>query len=84
MIIRNNSIFFLLIIFVFAGCSKEDSAPTETPDPPSQITKSYKRGLAYNLTNAADLDTLKSGVSWWYDWSMSTSAPSDLPPKRDQ
>jgi hypothetical protein len=62
---------------MFMGCSREDSVPTETPNSPVQITKSLKRGLAYNLTNSADLDTLKSGITWWYDWSISTSAPSD-------
>ena len=67
------SILFLAI-FLF-GCSKEDSSPTENQT--EQITKSPKRGLAYNLTNSADLDTLKSGVSWWYNWYLSTSAPSD-------
>jgi hypothetical protein len=67
------NVLFLAIFFF--GCSKEDSSPTETP--PNQITKSPKRGLAYNLTNSADLDTLKSGVSWWYNWYLSTSAPSD-------
>ena len=67
------NILFLAIFF--SGCSKEESSPTETP--PDQITKSPKRGLAYNLTSSADLDTLKSGVSWWYNWFLSTSAPSD-------
>jgi O-glycosyl hydrolase len=29
------------------------------------------------LTNPADFDTLKSGVSWWYNWYFNTSAPKD-------
>jgi len=66
-------IFFLII--AFWGCSKKEQSPTETQS--DEITKSPKRGLAYNLTNAADLDTLKSGVSWWYNWSISTNTPSD-------
>ncbi len=77
MINLNKLIYLFLMIVIFIGCSKEDSVPTETPNPPSQISKSPKRGLAYNLTNSADLDTLKSGVSWWYDWSISTGAPTD-------
>ena len=67
------NILFLAIFFF--SCSKKDSSPTETPQ--DQITKSPKRGLAYNLTNSADFDTLKSGVSWWYNWYLSTNAPSD-------
>ncbi|MBP1683610.1 MAG: hypothetical protein H6Q27_1177 [Ignavibacteriaceae bacterium] len=52
------SIFYIVIFLFLLGCSKEES--TQTLDPPSQITKSPKRGLAYDLKNAADLDTLKS------------------------
>ena len=74
MSLRYKTIFFLLLIIFFSGCGKNDSSPTETQT--EQITKSPKRGLAYNLTNPADLDTLKNGVSWWYNWATSTSAPS--------
>jgi hypothetical protein len=52
---------------------------TTTPDPvvepvaePTPVTpviaKSAKRGIAYNLTSAADLQVLSPGVSWWYNW----------------
>ena len=75
MFLRYKTIFILLLIIFFFGCSKNDSSPTETQ--PDKITKSSKRGIAYNLTNAADLDTLKSGVSWWYNWYLSTNAPAD-------
>jgi len=67
--------FFLILAF-FLSCQK-DSAPTQTPDQTVQIKKSPKRGLAYNLTEPADFDTLKSGVSWWYNWSIQTNAPAD-------
>ena len=77
MSIKSSLILCLIAIFILTGCSKEDTTPTNVINPPSQIMKSPKRGLAYNLTNSADLDTLKSGVSWWYDWSISTGAPSD-------
>jgi len=40
------------------GCEKE-STPSQIEEQPKQIEKSPKRGLAYNLTAAADLDTLK-------------------------
>jgi hypothetical protein len=69
-------VILLLIGFLLAGCAKDDSSPTRTPDPPQQYQKSPKRGLAYNLTDAADLDTLKRGVSWWYNWYYETSAPA--------
>lgn len=39
--------------------------------------KSLKRGLAYDLRNPADLEVLQNGVSWWYNWYYSTSAPAD-------
>ncbi|MCK7527929.1 MAG: glycoside hydrolase family protein [Ignavibacteriales bacterium] len=42
-----------------------------------KLRKSPKRGLAYDLKNAADLDTLKSGVSWWYNWYHSSTAPTN-------
>lgn len=76
-IILNNYRFIIVavIFLTFVGCNKEDSTSTQTPDPNPQITKSTKRGLAYDLKNAADLDTLKSGVSWWYNWYHSTIAP---------
>lgn len=72
---ENKKMIFVIIILFLLGCSKEES--TQTLDTPSQITKSPKRGLAYDLKNAADLDTLKSGVSWWYNWYHSTSAPTN-------
>ena len=48
--------FFLLLLF---SCTKEDSKPTK---PFAAIEKSSKRGIAYNLTDPADLDALKDGV----------------------
>ena len=53
-------VFFISIIFMIIACSTEDSGPTQPPDPPTEIEKSVKRGLAYNLEDATDLDTLKS------------------------
>jgi hypothetical protein len=73
--IRSLIILSTLLFLIFLSCSKEETTPTSPPDT-GRIKKSSKRGLAYNLTNAADFDTLKNGVSWWYNWSYSTSAPS--------
>lgn len=74
--IKHELIIFTIIVFLFVSCSKEDSS-TQPPDPIPQITKSPKRGLAYDLKNSADLDTLKGGVSWWYNWYHSTTAPTN-------
>ena len=67
-------LFFLILCVLPIGCSG-DSAPTEGQDP-AQIEKSPKRGLAYNLTASEDLEALKNGVSWWYNWYFETSAPA--------
>jgi len=32
------------------------------------VAKSAKRGIAYDLSAAADLAVLSPGVSWWYNW----------------
>ena len=39
--------------------------------------KSAKRGIAYDLAAAADLQMLSKGVSWWYNWG---SAPNPSVP----
>lgn len=69
--------FLLVIILLITSCSKDNSSPTELPDPTPQISKSPKRGLAYNLVNSSDMDTLKGGVSWWYNWHYNTQAPAN-------
>ena len=43
------------------------SAPVATSA--SLIAKSAKRGIAYDLASAADLQALAPGVSWWYNWA---------------
>lgn len=67
------AITFLSILLL--SCAKDDT--TTNPPDDGTIKKSSKRGLAYNLTNSADLDTLRSGVSWWYNWYYTTTAPSN-------
>jgi hypothetical protein len=46
---------------------------------PPVIAKSAKRGIAYDLADAADLQVLSPGVSWWYNWSPqpNTGVPTD-------
>jgi hypothetical protein len=77
MMIRHTALLITFLFGMFIGC-KKDSSPTQAQTTPAtQITKSPKRGLAYNLYYTPDFDTLKSGVSWWYNWSYSTSAPTN-------
>lgn len=59
------------------ACGKDETGPNEPEDIISQISKSSKRGLAYDLKNDPDLDTLKSGISWWYNWYFKTDAPEN-------
>ena len=74
---NHNLLTLLIILSVLSfGCNK-DSSPTNTENPPAEITKSPKRGLAYDLTNPADFSALKSGVSWWYNWGKSTNVTED-------
>ncbi|HEY0339301.1 MAG TPA: glycosyl hydrolase, partial [Steroidobacteraceae bacterium] len=46
---------------------------------PPVVAKSAKRGIAYDLSDPADLQVLSPGVSWWYNWSPqpNTGVPSD-------
>ncbi|MGH1366462.1 MAG: glycosyl hydrolase [Calditrichia bacterium] len=65
----------LLFLALTLGCSKDGSSASQEPG--ELLEKSPKRGLAYNLSDAADLEALKSGVSWWYNWYFATDAPGD-------
>jgi len=67
--------FAILILLVSIACNN-NSAPTQNENDTNTIKKSLKRGLAYNLTDPIDLDSLKSGVSWWYNWYFKTDAPA--------
>jgi hypothetical protein len=77
MIIRWTLILDAFLIFTFFLECKNDSAPTQPQKNTTHIEKSFKRGLAYDLKEPADLDTLKNGVSWWYNWYFKTNAPAD-------
>lgn len=73
--IKNILLTIAVISLFFLSCSKDEK--TTNPPDDGKIKKSSKRGLAYNLTDASDLDTLKNGVSWWYNWYYTTTAPED-------
>lgn len=55
------------------------SAPATPPAATPGVTKSAKRGIAYDLASKADVAALAPGVSWWYNWSPkpSPSAPTE-------
>ncbi|RMD48197.1 MAG: hypothetical protein D6830_07320 [Ignavibacteria bacterium] len=74
---KNKFIVVILItLFTLISCSKDEQVLTQSGDIQT-IKKSPKRGLAYDLKDPADLDALKSGVSWWYNWYFKTTAPQD-------
>ena len=56
--------YALLIVAAVAACSSAASTSTS-----STLSKSAKRGVAYDLASPADLAALSPGVSWWYNWS---------------
>jgi hypothetical protein len=66
-----------MIILALIACSEDDSNPAGPENPDNKFEKSSKRGLSYNLKDSADLDTLKTGVSWWYNWYFKTDAPEN-------
>ena len=74
-ITRTGIIILLGFILLFSNCEEDPVAPIILDDTTQTIAKSFKRGLSYDLKYAADLDTLKSGVSWWYNWYFKTDAP---------
>lgn len=37
-------------------------------------TRSYKRGLSYELASAKDIEVLAPGISWFYNWAQTTGA----------
>lgn len=54
----------------------EPTTPVTEPTTPStpSIAKSAKRGIAYELTSAADMKALAPGVSWFYNWGTAPRA----------
>lgn len=73
----SSAVIILFLIYFSAGC-KKDSSPVSNIDTTStQIKKSTKRGLAFNLVYQKDFEALYKGVSWWYNWGTTTEAPTD-------
>lgn len=67
----------------FSACGGDNSTNvndnnnTTPPPADSVINKSPKRGLSYDLRYKLDFDSLKSGVSWWYNWYYRTDVTLD-------
>jgi len=70
-------IAILFCFYIIIGCDNNDAGPTGHQDTQDVIEKSFKRGLAYNILDPAVFDTLKTGVSWWYNWYFKTDAPNE-------
>lgn len=66
--------YALLIVATAAACSGATSTSTS-----STLSKSAKRGIAYDLASPADLAALSPGMSWWYNWSPypNTAVPAN-------
>lgn len=62
-----------------SGGGVSTSVATTPSTTSTSITKSAKRGVAYDLVSADDMAVLAPGVSWWYDWGTrpNSMAPTD-------
>lgn len=85
----------LAVVLVLAGCgggggadplpvagggsSSSSSSGSSSSSSGGTVSKSAKRGIAYDLATTADLAALSPGVSWWYNWSPqpSNGVPAD-------
>ena len=71
----------LLPLFIglgFLGCENNNPFDNQNDSIDTNIIqKSSKRGLAFNLTHPDDFESLKEGVSWWYNWHWNTAAPEN-------
>lgn len=73
--IKHPFVYLVVFCMTLSACDSGGSN-AETENPPAEpIEKSVKRGLAYNVQDVADLEAVRSGVSWWYNWSHATSLP---------
>jgi hypothetical protein len=55
------------------------AGPAPSPAPAGGSNKSAKRGIAYDVATAEDLQALSPGVSWWYGWGQKakSTVPAD-------
>ncbi len=65
-----------LATILLCACAKGHPGPDIPPDPPGSDTVTYtyrqarstKRGVGFNTVYAADVEIMKNGVSWLYNW----------------
>jgi hypothetical protein len=57
-----------------ASPNTPDGGSADAGSPDSGLSKSAKRGIAYDFASAADLTAVSAGVSWWYDWGSTPNA----------
>jgi hypothetical protein len=69
MMIPVKRLFPLILFSLIAFSCKDDSSPTKEDDTLTAVTKSPKRGIAFDLVSSADFAAISKGVSWWYNWS---------------
>ncbi len=62
------------LALLLASCGAPQTDPARPSLAPQAVTKSPKRGIAYDLATPADLTALAPGVSWWYNWSPTRNA----------
>jgi len=73
MSIKNFVISLGIVSLLLFGCNKK-SSPTNSDTGTQKAEKSFKRGIAFNLSSQADLTALSPGVSWWYNWGISPNS----------
>lgn len=72
-----NIILFIIISIILSGCKDKSSTVTDNQQVQTNITKSPKRGISFDISSAADMAAISKGISWWYNWG--TSPNSKLP-----
>ena len=72
MLFRRKWIVLISVSLVFGAC--KESSPTKPEDITPAVTKSQKRGIAFDLVSTADFTAISKGVSWWYNWAPTANA----------
>ena len=79
-------IVLLLLMILFAGCEQKDPpVPTGQNHPRlencttvSNMPRSAKRGVSFNLNNLTDALLLSESISWFYNWGNSANGEASV------
>jgi hypothetical protein len=73
---HQKGMFVIIALCLFLGCKKDEASPTANTNNEQTVVpqKSPKRGIAFDLASSADLKAISKGISWWYNWSMTTNS----------